>query len=70
MTKNNLFITLGLLFFPALVTPLSATDCENCARRAALVEFKNLHAPDYEKQLDEWNECMVQKFGPGILQSQ
>jgi len=54
MNKSKLFFALGLLFFPVFATPLSAAGCENCARRAALVEFQNLHAPDYENQLDEW----------------
>jgi hypothetical protein len=65
MNKSKLFFALIFLFSPALVTPLRAADCENCTRRAALVEFQNLHAPDYENQLDEWKECMLQKFGPG-----
>ena len=39
MNKSKLFFALIFLFSPALVIPLRAADCENCTRRAALVEF-------------------------------
>jgi len=37
--------------------------CEACARRAMLVEFLNPHNPDYEKQLDAWQECTKKYLG-------
>lgn len=56
-----------LPLFLVLAGPLRAADCAGCARRAALVEFRNLHAPDHEKQRDKWQECMTQRLGPGSI---
>ena len=37
--------------------------CEQCARQSMLVEFLNPHNPDYEKQLDAWQECTKTYLG-------
>ena len=40
------------------------TGCIDCRRTAVLENFSNLHASQYEKQLDEWNRCMQNELGP------
>ena len=55
---------LSLLLVTVLVSYGYAAGCDQCFRRAALVEFVNVHAPQHEDQLKEWNACMRQQLGP------
>jgi len=41
----------------------SQRGCPDCLRTAILENFSNPHAPQYEKQLEEWNKCMRQQLG-------
>jgi len=41
----------------------SQKGCPDCLRTAILENFSNPHAPQYEKQLEEWNKCMRQQLG-------
>jgi len=64
MKKNHNLKSLTLCLI--LAFPLTAgaqKHCEGCARRAMLVEFLNPHNPDYEKQLDAWQECTKKYLG-------
>jgi hypothetical protein len=42
---------------------LKNDNCSDCERRAILSDFKNINAPDYEKQREEWNKCMQKELG-------
>ena len=38
-------------------------DCQGCRRSASLDKFINVHAPEYEARLEEWNKCMQGELG-------
>ncbi|MCW9097082.1 MAG: hypothetical protein OQJ93_06815 [Ignavibacteriaceae bacterium] len=42
---------------------LKNDNCSDCKRTAILSDFKNINAPDYEKQLEEWNKCIQKELG-------
>jgi len=66
--KGDKRVPIILLMLLILVSSLgqkadSQKGCTDCLRTAILETFSNPHAPQYEKQLEEWNKCMRQQLG-------
>lgn len=59
---KSLLVSISLLLLFHLTTG-AQQSCTECARQGMLTEFENLHSPDYEQKLKEWQECMIQHSG-------
>jgi len=61
------FTLLTLLFFFQCYQ-LQAQNCD-CERHGKLVEFRNLHAPDYEEEIEEYLNCLRSHLGDQNIQA-
>jgi hypothetical protein len=59
---KSLLISISLLLLFHLIAG-AQQSCTECARNGMLTEFANLHSPDYEQKLKEWQECMILHSG-------
>lgn len=62
--KRDKHVIWGFLFILFLGwNYMYAPECKYCCQRFAILsEFTNKHYPDFEKDLEEWNECMKEQL--------